>query len=166
MGWIRFAILLVVTAVLQAGLLDAIAVSPLGVKPDLFLIVVVYLAITAQSRDAIITSFVSGFVSDIISIGATMGPGMLSYGILGTALAHTKRMVNLRKMPYQGLVIFVVGFLAGSLRYFFMFLAGNTEGINPHVDLLWEPLYSAVIGPFLFLPVGWWMRIKVQRFTR
>jgi cell shape-determining protein MreD len=95
-----------------------------------------------------------------------MGPGMLSYGILGTALAHTKRMVNLRKMPYQGLVIFVVGFLAGTLRYFFMFLAGNTEGINPHVDLLWEPLYSAVIGPFLFLPVGWWMRIKVQRFTR
>jgi len=32
--------------------------------------------------------------------------------------------------------------------------------------ILWTSLYSAVIGPFLFLPCAWWMGIKTSRFSR
>jgi hypothetical protein len=36
------------------------------------------------------------------------------------------------------------------------------------IQLLWQPLYSAILGPFLFFPAGWWMRItrKARRRKR
>jgi len=57
----------------------------------------------------------------------------------------------------------LAGFLAAALAYFLTFLKAETAVSNAYTRLLWTPLYSAVLGPFLFLPAEWWMRIKKRR---
>jgi rod shape-determining protein MreD len=147
--------LILVAAVLQAGVL-----RHLNFKPDLLLILLVFFAIYCNSFDVIITSFVIGFAADII--GTAMGPHMISFCLLGTLLAYLHGIVAIKRMLYQGLAILVVGLLAGLLGNLFHFIKG--EMTVSYSVLFWACLYSAVVGPFLFLPAAWWMRIKWHRF--
>lgn len=159
MRWLRFAGLLCLTAVLQAGLL-----AHLNIKPDLLLILLVFFAIYSRTSDAIITSFTIGFTADII--GFTMGPQMLSFGLFGTALAYLHRVVNIRKVAYQVFAIFITGFLAGTLANLLTLFKGEPTPPNVHSVLFGNSLLSALVGPFLFPPIAWWMRARTRRFRR
>ena len=161
MRWFRFAVLITLGTVLQASLVDIIAVTGLNIKPDLLLVLLVFFAIYCNISDAIITSFTIGFAADIIS--SAMGPKIISFGLLGTALAYLHRIIAIRKIPQQSLVIFITGLLAGSLAYFLTFFKGEPLEPNLYAALLGIPLYSSLVGPFLFLPSAWWMRIKTHR---
>lgn len=159
MRWLRFAALLLVVTVLQAGLL-----AHLNIRPDLLLILLVFFAIYCNTTEAIITSFAIGFAADIIS--STMGPRIISFGLFGTALAYLHRVIAIRRMPYQSTAIFVVGLLAGALVYLLALLKGQSVTANIYTVLFGIPLYSAMAGPFLFLPSAWWMCIKTHRFSK
>lgn len=154
MRWFRFAVLISLVAVLQAGLL-----AGLNIKPDLLLILLVFFAIYCDSSEAIITSFAIGFAADIT--GSTMGPQIISFGLFGTVLAYLHRLIAIRKMPYQSLVIFITGLLVGALANLLTFLKGQPA--TALIYLSGTSLYSAVVGPFLFLPLAWWMRIKKRK---
>lgn len=158
MRWFRFAVLILVVTLLQAGLL-----ANLSFKPDLLLILLVFFAIYCNTSEAIITSFTIGFAADII--GSTMGPQIISFGLFGTALAYLHRVIAIRKMLYQALAILVIGFLAGALAHFLTFPKSEPTALNIST-LFWSSLYSGFVGPFLFLPSAWWMRIKTHRFGR
>ena len=158
MRWFRFVVLILIVTVLQASVL-----AHLNIKPDLLLILLVFFAIYCNTSDAIITSFIIGFAADII--GFTMGPQMISFGLLGTSLAYLHRVVAIRKMPYQALAIFITALLAGALAYFLNFLKGEPTAPNIYIVLFGIPLYSGIVGPFLFLPSAWWMRIRIHRFS-
>ena len=164
MRWLRFAVLIIIVTVLQAALL-----ARLNIKPDLLLILLVFFAIYCSTSDAIITSFTIGFAADII--GFAMGPQIISFGLFGTALAYMHRLIAIRKMPYQALVIFITAFLTRVLTHFLGFLKlslleGETSAPFTIGVVLGASLSSALVGPFLFLPTGWWMRIKTSRFKR
>ncbi|MHC4657687.1 MAG: rod shape-determining protein MreD [Planctomycetota bacterium] len=159
MRWLRFAVLILIVTVLQAGLLEN-----LRIKPDLLLILVVFFAIYCNSFDAIITSFTIGFAADIIA-PVMMGPKIISFGLLGTLLAYLHRVIATRKMSYQALAIFIVAFLAGLLAHLLTFLKGGPTAPDFYT-LFWTSLCSALVGPFLFLPSAWWMHIKTHRFRR
>ena len=159
MRWFRFAFLIIIVMVLQASLL-----SSLDIKPDLLLILLVFFAVYCNSHDAIITSFAIGFAADVI--GFSMGPQMLTFGLIGTILAQLQRALALRKMPYQAIAIFIVGILAGILAHTFGFLKGRGMPSDALAGLLSTSLCSAIIGPFLFLPSAWWMSIKTHRYGR
>ena len=155
MRWLRFALLLCLVMVLQAGVL-----ARLNIKPDLLLILLVFFAVYSDTSEAIITSFSIGFAADIVVIGSAMGPQIIGFGLVGTLLACLHRVVAIRKMPYQAAAIFVTGVLAGAVAHFLAVLKGQP----PAPNLFATSLYSAIVGPFLFLPSAWWMRIKTQRF--
>ena len=159
MRWHRFALFILVAAVLQAGIVDVVAVTKLNIKPDLFLILLVFFSIHCNSQQAIITSFTIGFVADIAS-SSIMGTQMLSFGILGTLLAYLHRVIAAKKMPYQAAVIFVTGILNGLLIILLTKLV--KEPLTPSILTIffWTALYSSLVGPFLFLPSQWWMRMK------
>ena len=110
------------------------------------------------------TSFTIGFAADII--GPAMGPQTISFGLFGTALAYLHRVIAVRKMPYQAIGIFIIGFLTGALTLFLNSFKNQSVSSGIYTVLFWIPLYSAVIGPFLFLPSAWWMRIKTHRFSK
>jgi len=164
MRWFRFAVLISLVTVLQAGLVHIIAITNLNIKPDLLLILMAFFAIYCNSTEAIITSFTIGFAADIIS--STMGPWMISFGLSGTALAYLHRLIAIRKMPHQSAAIFITSFLAGCLAYLLTLLKRQPTVPDIYTVLLWTSLYSSIVGPFLFLPSAWWMRIKTYRYTR
>jgi rod shape-determining protein MreD len=164
MRWFRFAVFILIVTVLQAGLVDIIAVSRLNIKPDLLLILLVFFSIHCNLSEAIITSFTIGFAADII--GSAMGARIISFGLFGTLLAYLHGVITIKKMPYQSLAIFITGFLTGALIHFLTLLKGQPTGANVYAALFWTSLYSSLVGPFLFLPTAWWMRIKTHRSSR
>jgi rod shape-determining protein MreD len=164
MRWIRFAVLVIIATILQTSLVDIVAVTATNIKPDLLLILLVFFAVNFRGKDAVIASFAIGFAADIIS--PTMGPQLISFGLFGTLLADLNVVIALRKWPYQSLAIFVIGFLTAALAYFLVFLKPEQTLLNAYTKLLWTPLYSAIIGPFLFLPAELWMRTKRRRIRR
>lgn len=159
MRWFRFAILITSAAVLQAGFL-----ARWDIRPDLLLILLVFFAVYSSITEAIITSFVIGFAADLI--GSFMGPQIISFGLFGTLLAYLHRLIAIRKMPYQAAAIFTVGLFAGLLAYLLSRLISQPHIQNAYALIFATSLYSAVVGPFLFLPFVWWMRIKTQRFGK
>jgi len=159
MRWLRFAGLLCFATVLQAGLL-----AYLDIKPDLLLILLVFFAVYSNTTEAIITSFSIGFAADII--GPAMGPQIISFGLCGTGLAYLNRVIAIKKIPYQALAIFITGLLAGTSAHFLTYIRSGPAVQNFLFTLLGTSFYSAVIGPFLFLPTTWWMSIKTKRFRK
>ena len=158
MHWVRFAVFVFSVMVLQSGLADVVALA--SVRLDLLLVALVFFAVYYNTTEAIIASFAIGFGADLI--GPAMGPHIISCGLFGTLLAYLHRVIAVRRMPYQGLVIAAVGISAGLLTIFLTYLKGLQNPPNTYAVLLGSSLYSAVVGPFLFLPFAWLMRIKVR----
>ena len=159
MRWLRFAVLIVSVTLLQDGLL-----SELDYKPDLLVILVVFFSIYCDMNVAIITSFTIGFASDII--GTAMGPGVISFGVIGTVLSFLHQLVSIRKIPYQALAIFITGFLTGVSIYYLNLLKGGDHEPEIYKIVFADSLFSGIVGPLFFLPIAWWMGIKTRRFTR
>jgi rod shape-determining protein MreD len=158
MRWVRFAVLVLTAAVLQAGLL-----ANLNTRPDLLLILLVFFAINCDPTEAIIISFSIGFAADIIS--ASMGPRMISFGLFGTLLAYLRRVITIRSMPYQGLAIFITGLVTGiGINLLNLLKSGPVASIT-YATLFGISICSGIVGPFLFLPSAWWMNFKTSRST-
>lgn len=164
MSWLRFAILVLLVTMLQTSLVDVIAVTDLNIKPNLLLILLIFFAVHCSDNEVVITSFTIGFAADII--GPAMGPQIISFGLFGTLLADLRHVVAIKKMPYQSLAIFATGILTTALTCFLIFLKAKPTPANIYTHLFWTPLYSAIVGPFFFLPAEWWMRITKRRIKR
>jgi len=159
MHWLRFAVLVVLAALLQADLLEVITIA--GIKPDLLLILLVFFAVYLQTHEAIITSFVIGFMADLI--GSSMGPGTISLGLLGSGLSYLSRYISLKRMPFQALAIFLLVLAGTFLAYPLKRIAAQPIYQDLYGELFATALYTAILGPFLFLPVAWWMHIRIHR---
>ncbi len=161
MRWIRFAVLVLLASVLQAGLMGMLSLGRPDIKPNLLLILLVFFASRCNATDAVITSFAIGFIADLVNpIRNVMGPRILSYGLFGTLLFDVQRVFSLRRPLYQGVAIFVVGSLTALVSYLLASLRTDGGQTNLLAQCLWQPLYSGILGPLLSLPVGWWMHMN------
>jgi len=161
MRWFRFALLILAVTILQKGFL-----SRWSSKPDLLNIFLVFFAIHYNTSEAIISSFTIGFAADLIGSPMPMGPQMISFGLFGTLLAYLHRVIAIKRMPYEALAIFVSSVLTGGLTHLLVYIAGEPVVANIYAVVFITSLYSSIVGPFLFLPAAWWMRIKTDRFGR
>ena len=162
MHWLRFAVLLLVSTLLQKDLLNAIDVA--GIKPDLLLILLTFFAIFCEPKEAIIASFSIGLAADLI--GPSMGPGFISLGLLGSGLCYLSKYISLKWMPFHAPAIFVLGFATALVAYLLSMLQTQPAFHHTYGALFGTPLYSAIVGPFLFLPIAFWMRIRIRRQRR
>ena len=163
MNWARFTIMLVMVTLGQASFVDAIAIY--GVRPDLLLILLVFFAVYAGTTEAIIISFITGFAADL-TLGTIIGPHIIAFGLFGTLLSNLNRVIAIRKPQYQCLAIFATGFLAGIVVWLLTSLRRQPLGLDTGVLLLGMPLYSAILGPLLFIPSAWWMNVNLHRFSK
>lgn len=167
MHWIRFAVLIVAATILQTSFLGVAWVISPDIRPDLLLILLVFFAVQTEGNDAVITSFIIGFAADLANPTAgLMGPRIISYGLFGTLLNTLHNVVSLRRLPLQGLAILILGLLTTTFSYLLAHIRPGPVSISVARELFWQPLLSACIGPFLSLPVGWWMRINEKRRRR
>jgi cell shape-determining protein MreD len=95
-----------------------------------------------------------------------MGLQMISFGLFGTLLAYLNRVMAIKRMPYQALAIFAASILTGILTHLLAYITGEPVVANVYAVIFITALYSSIVGPFLFLPTAWWMRIKTNRFGR
>jgi rod shape-determining protein MreD len=160
MRWARFAVVVLVAALLQASWINVISATRFNVAPDLLLIVMIFFAINCNLQEAIICSFAIGLAADITAAGFPMGPRIISFGFFGTALAYLHRVIAIRKMHQETLAIFLTGLMAGGLSRLLAGLAGYAGGPGDLRVLLGTSIYSAVVGPFLFLLLDRLMGIK------
>lgn len=162
MRWFRFALLVLVASILQTGPVSLLALRG-DIQPDLLLILLVFFALRCNSTDAVLTSFAIGFVADLSSLTAgLMGPRIISFGLFGTLLSDLNSTISVRRLLYQSLTIFLMGFLTAGLTCLLVLLRSKSVSVNLTTSLFWQPLYSALLGPLLFLPVGLWMRMQAR----
>ena len=167
MRWLRFAVLIVIAMILQTSFLGAVWVISPDIQPDLLLILLVFFAVRCNPNDAVITSFAIGFAADLASPAAGfMGPQIISFGLFGTLLSHLHNVISIRRLPYQGLAIFVMGLATAILSHLLAHLRTDPAPMNMARELFWQPVLSAVLGPFLSLPLAWWMHINKNRRRR
>ena len=95
-----------------------------------------------------------------------MGPQTISFGLIGTLLAHLHRVLAIRKMHYQAFAIFVTGILTGILANLLNMLRGEPVMSGIFGNILKISLVSGIVGPILFVPSAWWMLIKTNRFRK
>jgi len=166
MHWPRFAVLVLIATLLQKSWIDTIAVTNLRVTPDLLLIAMAFFAIHCSEKEAIISSFVLGFAADIAASGFSMGPMIISFGLFGTALAYLHRLIAIKKAPHEAITILVIALGTGCLAWLLARVAGQSPRPGGMGALLGTSIYSAVLGPVLFLLLDWLMRIKTRRRGR
>ena len=160
MRWFRFAVLVLVATVLQTSVMGIIAIGRPDIKPNLLLILLVFFATRANPENAVLTSFAIGFAADLSSpIRGLMGPQIISFGVFGTLLSDVHSIISIRRMPHQAATILAVGFLTALLSHLLTFFRADPAVTNAGAELIWQPLYSALLGPFLFFPVAGWMRM-------
>ena len=161
MRWFRFAVLVLVASLLQTGLVGALAILRADFKPDLLLILLVFFALRSNSTDAIIASFAIGFAADLSNpiAGRLMGPRIISFGLFGTVLSDLSGTLSPRRVIYQIVTIFLMGCLSAGLSYLLTFLRTGAAPASLATGCFWQPLYSALLGPFLFWPIGWCMQM-------
>ncbi|OHD73987.1 MAG: rod shape-determining protein MreD [Spirochaetes bacterium RBG_13_68_11] len=145
---VAFAIL-AVCVVLQSTILGRIAI--LGVRPDLALIVLVFVALRRGSMTAQVAGFASGIVEDLVS-ASPVGFHMLLRTLIGFlyGLFSGNVFVDPLLMPIvltivatilKGLISGIVSLVFGLKASGFLYFTGR----------LWiEAGYNALTAPFLF----------------
>ena len=166
MRWPRFAVIVVATILLQANIVGAIGVTLFRIEPDLLLILMVFFAVNCTVNDAIISSFVIGLAADIVSAGFPMGPRIISFLLFGAGLAYLHRVIAIKKMAQAALTIFILGICTGGFSRILAAVSGRSGIPGGIVTLLGTSIYSAILGPFLFLILDWAMRIRNLRGRR
>jgi len=168
MRWFRFSILLLVFTLLGAGnLLNTISLSDFNIRPELLLILLVFLAVNCETSEAIVASFAVGFAADIS--GSAIGPFTISFGLVGSLISQMHKVVIMKRMVHQATAIFVAGAIAGVLVQFLTFFKTGETASNVYVVLLGSCFYSAVIGPVIWLVLSGlsgWLGVRKHRFGR
>lgn len=150
MHWISFIILLVLVTLLDAGNLpNYIAIGPMNVRPDMLLVVMVFFAVNSDIYTATITSFMTGLAVDVSS--SSIGPYMISFGIVGSLVSLIDREMIMKRRFRQGLLIFFVGIAAHGLAYWLTILKPGGPLPNAYIFLVWNTVFSAAVTPLVWM---------------
>jgi rod shape-determining protein MreD len=152
MRWIPFIVFLaIIVLIASSSLGDMIAVGEYNIQPSLLLIVMVFFAINCETSEAIACSFIIGLAADISSTSMAMGPYTVSFGIVGTAISFVQSALVMKRLIYQMICIFATGLLTGTMVEAMTFSKLSGQTANSLAVIAMVTLYSAIIGPFLWL---------------
>ncbi len=167
MPWLRFIALIIVATIVQSSFIGENPHVTAPARPDLLLILLVFFAIRSGPKDAVITSFAIGFAADLVNPATGfMGPQIISFGLFGTLLSNLHNVISIRRVPYQMVAIFLMGIATAILSYLLGLLRAESTSFSATTTLFWKPLFSGLIGPFLFPPMAWWMQMTKKRRRR
>ena len=152
MKWIPFIIFIsIMTLIGSSGLCDMISVGDYNIQPSLLLIVMVFFAVNCETSEAIACSFAVGLAADISSASMSMGPYCVSFGIVGTAISFLQSSLIMKRLAYQAICILATGLLTGTMVEALTYSKLSGQTANSLSVITMVALYSAVIGPFIWL---------------
>lgn len=146
---IVYAAILAALGVLQTNVLQAVEIA--GVRPDLALIVIAYVAVMNGSFEGELGAFIGGLVEDILSLSP---PGF--HALLRTlmgflyGIVHNRMLVDAVLVPVLLLAAgtLVKALLAGLIAA--IFGVSGIASVALSSRLLVEVGYNAVLAPILF----------------
>jgi len=139
--------------VLQSTLLHWVALG--GVKPDLALIVLVFVAVRRGSMTGQVTGFASGLLEDLVSL-SPVGFHALARTVIGFLYGRMEGNIFLDPILMPLLLTITATILKGLLSSFTVLLfALAAPGFQVFAGPLWiEVGYNALLAPFLFALLG------------
>ena len=149
MRWFSFIIMLLIGTLLDAGnLLDLIAIGGRDIRPSILITLLVYYAIVCKPQEAISFSFLIGIGADLAA--GTMGPHMVCYGLLGTALNSVAQSLTIRQALAHALFVFGAYLISEIIAYWLGLL--KTHQPQPEVYSLCflRGVFSAVVCPLVW----------------
>jgi rod shape-determining protein MreD len=154
--------LIALAVVLQSTLLHWVAIR--GVKPDVGLIILVFVAIRRGSMTAQLSGFAAGMVEDFLSL-SPLGFHAFIRTVVGFLYGLTvgSIFVDPILMP---LILTIAATLLKALvsSLLVSFLSIPAEGFSVFIGPLWIELgYNAVLAPFLFALLGLIKVFKPQK---
>lgn len=141
-------ILAVLALILQTTLFHELALA--GAKPDLVLILIIFMAIICGPQKGGITGFLLGLLEDLY-LGRFIGMNCLSKGLTGI----TAGLLTLGAFSENLLVPIITVFLGTLLNGFIYFFLGMLLGMKWTLELfLWKSIplaiYNMCLVPFIY----------------
>jgi rod shape-determining protein MreD len=145
-------VLLGVAVLLQSTVLRWVALK--GVKPDLALILLVFVAVRRGSMSAQTSGFLAGLLEDALSL-APLGFNALLRTVLGFFYGLLSGSIFVDPVLMPVLLVMVATLLKGLLSSLLVVLFRvPAPGFQIFAGPLWiEVGYNAVLAPFLFAPL-------------
>jgi rod shape-determining protein MreD len=145
-------VLLGVAVLLQSTVLRWVALK--GVKPDLALILLVFVAVRRGSMSAQTSGFLAGLLEDALSL-APVGFNALLRTVLGFFYGLLSGSIFVDPVLMPVLLVMVATLLKGLLSSLLVVLFRvPAPGFQIFAGPLWiEVGYNAVLAPFLFAPL-------------
>jgi len=145
-------LLLGLAAILQSTVLRWVALK--GVKPDLALIVLVFVAVRRGSMAAQVSGFLAGLLEYVLSL-APLGFNALLRTVLGFFYGLTAGSIFVDPVLMPVLLILVATILKGRASCLLVVIFRiPAPGFQIFAGPLWiEVGYNALLAPFLFAPL-------------
>lgn len=149
MRWFSFILILLAATLLEAGnWLDLIPISGWMIGPSVLITLLVYYSLSCRPNKAISFCFVIGIAADLAA--GSMGPHMLCYGLLGSVLSSTGRMVTIKHPLQQALLVMIAYLVTEIGAYWFSLLKVHEPKPDVYAFCLLTALFSAVLCPLVW----------------
>jgi len=149
---ISFVLVIFVFLILQVVISEKIALG--GIKPDFFLILLVFFALRKDLKFALVLGFILGLLRDIFS-GGILGISAFGFGLCGLIIGKYARFVYKEGIFSQLIIVFCSGIFVALAYYLVsLFTALPVSKDLFKVIILPASVYTAVIA----LPVFWLLR--------
>jgi len=154
--WVVVAILAYVCIVIEQSLfrpgLLAIGIGGFSVRPDLLLVLGVFLALHLESYESFVVGWCFGLASDLVSVTGRLGVGALLFGLVLYLIGFLRKGVFGVRVLAQFLLCLGAVFLVHwvwyiATRYFEaapLWIGSSAE------QAALEAFYSAFLAPYLF----------------
>ncbi|HAA74447.1 TPA: rod shape-determining protein MreD [Candidatus Latescibacteria bacterium] len=141
---VHHALLIALALLIQTSWTHGIAIA--GIRPDVVLIIVVYIGIRSGQLEATVFGFVSGFLLDVYN-PEFMGVNALANSVVGFAVGYSRASIVAEDLRVQALALLIAS-LVHDILYFGLSSAANPAKMFTSLFRygIGTAVYTAVIG--------------------
>lgn len=161
MGYLFLVFVFALVTILQTSLYKPISWN--GIKPDFFLLVIIYLNLFPSDYRGDWSGFGAGLIEDILS-GGPLGSATLSKTLSAYGAFLMGKQVVLDNPFVQLVIVFIVSLLEGFIRFLVLdYLRFVDIGISVFPEII---LPQAFITTLTALPFFWLLGYGQRRFLK
>ncbi|MEW6356708.1 MAG: rod shape-determining protein MreD [Planctomycetota bacterium] len=151
MRWVRFLIFVVAVCMIDTAIMPAISIT--GMRPDIALIFVVFIALNTAPLIAVPAGWLMGLAMDVYSVGP-MGVNALILSLCAGFVSGAKDFVYKEHPLAQLLLVFIAAVFSNAVHLAIIFLAPDASVGSPRgvaFRMMCAVVYTSLPAPFLLL---------------
>jgi rod shape-determining protein MreD len=146
---IAFLLALFGVCLLQSSVIPRLAIG--GIQPDLFLVLIFGLSLSAGPEMATAAGFLMGLYQDSLS-GGPLGLNAFTLSLIGFLVSRVSRQMKTAELPGRFALLFLAGLLSGLITLFVLrfFRVPRPLASTLLQTVLPGAMYTAILGAGLF----------------